>query len=116
MKIYIVMGSSGEYSDHTEWNIIATKDEVLANKITSDLKEILEFKCSFAKREREEWEEPYDRDMVKFDVIEKPQASNKYKRLQTIPKHLKTEADKADFQAEVKGHNLACQKWHEAVM
>jgi hypothetical protein len=36
-KIYIVRGSSGEYSDHTEWDVVACTSKAHANRIAGKL-------------------------------------------------------------------------------
>ena len=122
MKIYVIYGSSGDYSDHSQWSVIAVRDAERAEKLVSDLKVIESVKCALAKKEHEEWEKPYNElnptpqqyyEKGRLAGTEPPRASNEYKRLQTIPKDLKTEEDRARFKELNRQHQKAIDKWKD---
>ncbi len=55
MKLFVITGSSGEYSDRNDWNICACYSEDRANEILEKIKRLHEYKGQFEKRVREEF-------------------------------------------------------------
>lgn len=50
MKVYVVSGSNGEYSDSSEWNVCVCRSEDKAKEIVKKLNELKEFNTEFAKQ------------------------------------------------------------------
>lgn len=71
MKIYVVIGSTGEYSDFYEWNVCGYKDK---NKAISRVNELNELVASYYDRERDGYEE---RENI-TDIIRKHPRGDKY--------------------------------------
>lgn len=70
-KIYVVSGSSGSYSDATEWNVAAYFDKILADqhaeKAQQWFNENEEEYCRRSWKRQQEMVNPYDRGMYIID-------------------------------------------------
>lgn len=90
MKVYVVCGSCGEYSDRTDWNIIIVRSEQRAEEIVSKLKALQKHNNEFNIRAYEEFEKPYRSNNVVAKGPERPLfdsiANGELRRLQNIIK------------------------------
>lgn len=59
MKIFIVQGECGEWSDHNEWTICAFVSEAKAEALVFELETLQKFNDNFCKREHVEFDAAY---------------------------------------------------------
>lgn len=59
MKIYVVTGTQGEYSDRSDWNVVAVTSESRAAELVEKLTKLTEYNQQFMKRIHPEFEEPW---------------------------------------------------------
>lgn len=62
MKIYVITGSYGEYSDHTEWSICACYNEDRVKELIEQIKKLAEYKREFEQRVRDEFFTAFDKE------------------------------------------------------
>lgn len=98
-KLYIVVGESGDYSDHASWSIVACTSENRATELANKLTRITELHNDFVNRIYE-FNKKHDEDHPPLTIAypDKPKASEAFKRVMTIPAKDKTDEDRALFQ------------------
>lgn len=110
MKIYIVFGEYGAYSDRTEWNICATRSKHKAAELVRECKEFDAFKEEFRKRLIAEFDEPYN--VAPPQIPPRPMVSDEYHRLQTLlTSKFGTDQDREAYKKLQKEHNQALSAW-----
>lgn len=60
MKLYIITGTHGEYSDRNDWNVVAVSSETRAEELTNKIIKLTEYNDTFLARVRPEFTEPYE--------------------------------------------------------
>lgn len=112
-KIYIVTGTSGEYSDRTDWNVCAVHTQEHAERLADKLNRLSVFKNAFRNRVYNEFVVVYDREHPGLNVPmpNGPAASPEFRRLMAISAANKTVQDKASFRQLQAEHMRALEEW-----
>lgn len=59
MKVYVITGTSGSYSDRQDWNVCAYPDKHRAQECAGKLNQLIKFKNAFIERLQNEFDKPY---------------------------------------------------------
>lgn len=120
-KIWIVSGSSGEYSDRTDWNICAVLTEERAKSIMEKLILLRDFNKEFAVRIYNEFEVPYratNDDEMTYRGYNQPAVSPEFRAAMEKCAHgMGTPQEKTELRRLQKAHieniNVAKAEWEK---
>lgn len=85
-KIYIVRGSSGEYSDRTEWVVVACKTKSHANRIAGKLRGLVKHNLECTQKMHHEFEIPYLKSHPRPEALPYINASEEFVQMQKVSK------------------------------
>lgn len=111
MKVYVVTGSEGQYSDHTEWNIVAMYDEERAKELVSKLQRLSKYNKEISDRLWSEFHPSYKDSIDVPSYPAKPEPTEEFKALLRVKKN--TPELKEIFRKLEKEHLSRIEAWNK---